>query len=133
MVVELAKRSGRDLRRLLRRLNLVTGRCFDDNEFTSLLRSINIKFGNDYWLLGWREHKISTSSSLFVLSLIDRYNREYVVKIYVSIGIISMVLPANQLNLSDEISGITMLINGNTANLSGRILCITNVKVKEVP
>ncbi len=67
------------------------------------------------------------------MSLIDRYNREYVVKIYVSIGIISMVLPANQLNLSDEISGITMLINGNTANLSGRILCITNVKVKEVP
>ncbi|WP_243678432.1 hypothetical protein [Vulcanisaeta distributa] len=45
MVVELTKGSTRNLRRLLKNLGLTVGRCFDDFEFTSLLRSINSKYG----------------------------------------------------------------------------------------
>mgnify|MGYP001773121427 CR=1 FL=1 len=132
MVVEIAKGSTRNLRRFLKRLDLTVGRCFDEFEFVSLLRSINSKYGDDYWLLGWKEHKISDHSSLFMLTLIDKHDREYVVRIYVSIGTISMVLPINQLNLVDEVSGITMLIDGSTVILSGRVLCISGIRVRAV-
>ncbi|ADY00454.1 MAG: hypothetical protein ACP5GZ_00520 [Vulcanisaeta sp.] len=132
MVVELAKGSTRNLRRFLRKLNLAIGKCFDDIEFTSLLRSVNSRYGDDYWLLGWKEHKASDYLSLFVLTLIDKYNEEYVVRIYVNVSTISIVLPTNQLNLTDETTGITMLINGNTANLSGRVFCITNIEIKRL-
>ncbi|GAB6944768.1 hypothetical protein [Vulcanisaeta sp. JCM 14467] len=132
MVVEVAKGSTRNLRRFLKRMDLTVGRCFDDFEFVSLLRSINNKYGDDYWLLGWKERKISDHSSLFVLTLIDNHDREYVVKIYVSIGAISMVFPISQLNLADEVSGITMLIDGGTVTLSGRVLCISSIRVKAV-
>ncbi|WP_243678431.1 hypothetical protein [Vulcanisaeta distributa] len=88
--------------------------------------------GDDYWLLGWKEHKASDYSSIFVLTLIDRYNREYVVRIYVSVSTISMVFPINQLNLTDEVTGITMLINGGTVNLSGRVFCISNIRIRIV-
>ena len=132
MVVEIAKGSTRNLRRFLKRLGLTVGRCFDDFELVSLLRSINNRYGDDYWLLGWKEHRISDRSSLFVLTLIDKHDREYVVRIYVSIGAISMVLPINQLNLADEVSGITMLIDGGTVILSGRVLCISDIKVRAV-
>ncbi|WP_054853950.1 hypothetical protein [Vulcanisaeta distributa] len=129
MVVELAKGYIRNLRRFLRKLNITVGRCFDEFEFTSLLRSINTKY-DEYWLLGWKEHKVSDHSSSFVLTLIDKDDREYVVRIYVSIGTINMVLPANQLHLTDETTGITMLVNGNTINISGRVLCITDIRIK---
>ncbi|GAB6946451.1 hypothetical protein JCM16161A_05810 [Vulcanisaeta sp. JCM 16161] len=132
MVVELAKGSTRNLRRFLRELGIVVGKCFDDFEFTSLLRSINSKYGDDYWLLGWKEHKINDYSSLFVLTLIDDRDREYVIKIYVGVGVISMVLPINQLNLAEEVTGITMLVNGSTVNLSGRVFCISNIEIRAV-
>ena len=132
MVVEITKGSTRNLRRFLKRLDLTVGKCFDDFELVSLLRSINNRYDDDYWLLGWKEHRIGDRSSLFVLTLIDKYDREYVVKIYVSIGAISMVLPINQLNLADEVSGITMLINGGTVILSGRVLCISSIRVRAV-
>ena len=131
MVVGLIRGSVKGIRKFLRHLGLSVGMCFDDYEFTSLLRSINTRYDN-YWLLGWKEHRISSTKSMFILTLIDENNKEYAIRIYVNVGVISMVIPVNSLNITDDTTGITIMMNENSAHLSGRILCITGVKVKRL-
>ncbi len=75
---------------------------------------------------------MGNNSSVFTLTVIDNHNIEYLVRIYVSVGMVSMTIPTNQLNLTDEITGVTVLINGNTASLTGRVLCVTGISIRRI-
>ena len=56
------------------------GKCFDEHELVSLLKSVDVK-GSGFWLLGWREHDALGSSIMLDVILIDRNDREYVIKL----------------------------------------------------
>ncbi len=133
MVVKLARGSTGNLKKFLGKFSITVGNCFDELEFTSILRSINAKYSNEYWLLGWREHRVTDSSSVFTVTVIDGHDKEYAVSIYVRTNTITVTLPAEHLDLADDTTGVTITIDGDLASLSGRILCITGIKVREIP
>lgn len=133
MVVKLARGSTRNLKKFLGGFNITVGNCFDELEFMSILRSINARYSGEYWLLGWKEHKVTGSSSAFTVTIIDGHDKEYAVSIYVRTNTITVTLPVAYLDLADDTTGVTIAINGDLASLSGRILCITDIKVREIP
>jgi hypothetical protein len=132
MVVKLVRNSVKEVRDFLSKLGLSVGRCFDDHELVSLLRSINTG-DYDYWLLGWKEYDASDRASTFIVMLMDGEYREYVVKVLVSIGTIGITLPINYLDLGDDATGVTIMMGDGVAHISGRILCIRKIRVKRIP
>ncbi|MFB6470461.1 MAG: hypothetical protein TU36_004415 [Vulcanisaeta sp. AZ3] len=132
MVVSLVERSTRGIRRFLKSVGLSVGKCFDERELISLLKGINSRY-SDYWLLGWREHRVSDDLTSFVLTIIDPDNDEYMVRINMGVSVVSISVPMRSLNLDDDLTGITVMMSGSTAYITGRILCVRNVRIRKLP
>jgi hypothetical protein len=131
VVVRSIRSSIKRVRKFLNRLGLSVGKCFDEHELVSLLKSVNVK-GDGFWLLGWREHGALGNLSTINVILIDRDDREYVIKLLVSVSAVNVTLPVKLLNLSDDVAGVTIMLDNDLAHISGRILCVRGIEISEV-
>lgn len=132
MADELLKVKLNRIRRIMKLIGFKAGLCLDNFEVMNKINNeIEKRSRNKIWVLGWSEHSFNDKVVMFI-RLIDEDGDQFLVRIIFNVSNFSFEIPMYNVDAFDDIRGITVMRVGDRIQITGRIMCINDVRVRRL-
>lgn len=131
MVSELLRIKVNRIRRIIKLLGFRKGSCLDNFEVMSKINEIERKSKGELWVLGWSEHSFSDGVVIFI-RLVDGDGDQFLVRLIFNVSSFSFEIPMDNADMFEEVRGITFMRVGDHVQITGKVMCITDVGVRRL-